>query len=274
MKTENTGHTRRNLVIFSISAIAAGWLGRWLDSAMGNPAPEQSPGMLIWILSPLVTALILRIFAGDGWQDFGIRWNIKGNLAWYGVSLLVYPVCLAIIVLTGLAFSKITMAAVGTAFLISTTVMVLIQQMIKNVFEEFAFRGYLAPKIYSLSLNTFIAHAVVGLVWGLWHVPYIRAITTYSTEALATLVPRFLLGAIAASVVYGEIRLKTNSVWPAWLMHTVGATVAGVPIICGLYHFSDNSGTCVLPVFESWMMIGLFLLAGIGLYHWRTKKNG
>ncbi len=42
-----------------------------------------------------------------------------------------------------------------------------------------------------------------------------------------TLIPRLLLGAIAASIVYGEIRLRTNSVWPAFLMHTIGGAFIG-----------------------------------------------
>jgi hypothetical protein len=35
-------------------------------------------------------------------------------------------------------------------------------------------------------------------------------------------VPLLLLGTVSQSVVYGDIRLATASVWPAWAMHTIG----------------------------------------------------
>ncbi|WP_407946417.1 CPBP family glutamic-type intramembrane protease [Paenibacillus alkaliterrae] len=50
--------------------------------------------------------------------------------------------------------------------------MALIPAFIKNIFEEFAWRGYLAPKLYSIGYNRLFIHICVGLIWGAWHVPY------------------------------------------------------------------------------------------------------
>lgn len=94
-------------------------------------------------------------------------------------------------------------------------VFVVTMAFFKCIFEEFAFRGYLAPKVYKLRLNPFVGHLVVGLIWGFWHLPYLSVITSYTTQSLAMLIPLFFLGTIAVSFVYGEIRLLTNSVWPA-----------------------------------------------------------
>jgi membrane protease YdiL (CAAX protease family) len=111
----------------------------------------------------------------------------------------------------------------------------------------------------------------VGLIWGAWHLPYLRQITPYTTENLVTLIPRFLVGAIAASIVYGEIRLRSNSVWPAWLMHTVGATFVGTLMLHSGMKISSEMELLFNPVFEGGLTIILFIVIGIGLYLLRKR---
>jgi membrane protease YdiL (CAAX protease family) len=270
---QSNPHTVRNLTIFTILVIVLPWFGRWLDTAMKNP-PEQQIGMTIWIVTPLVVSLLLRGFAGDGWKDLGIKPHFKGNLLWYLISLLVYPVCVILILVIGRAFGIISFPDFSpdtVELIIQGIVTILITQIIKNIFEEFAFRGYLAPKMYTLKLNAFVAHGVVGLIWGVWHLPYLRQITTYTTESLVTLIPRFLVGAIAASIVYGEIRKQTNSVWPAWLMHTVGATFVGALMLHSGITISSGMEFLFNPVFEGGLTIIFFLVLGIGLYLLRRR---
>jgi hypothetical protein len=91
IQAHNKNRTVRNLVIFTFLVIALGWLGRLLDSLMGAK-PGEGLGVTLWIVSPLVSSFLLRAFAGDGWQDLGIRPNIKGNVLWYAISILIYPV--------------------------------------------------------------------------------------------------------------------------------------------------------------------------------------
>jgi len=50
---------------------------------------------------------------------------------------------------------------------------------------------------------------------------------------LVTLLPRFILGTMISAVVYGEIRLRTGTLWPAVLMHWVGNTNANT-LLAGL----------------------------------------
>jgi len=74
---------------------------------MGNPASE-SLGMLLWLITPIGISLLLRAFAGDGWKDFGIKPNFKGNAAWYVIALLVYPVLTALVLIIGSSLGLIT----------------------------------------------------------------------------------------------------------------------------------------------------------------------
>ena len=272
IRSQNNGRTVRNLAIFTFLVIALGWLGRWLDSLMGS-APSQGIGMAIWIISPLAVSFLLRAFAGDGWKDLGITPAIRGNVLWYAISLLVYPVCVTLILVIGLALGAVSFPGFSLTLFVQAFAIALVPQAIRNIFEEFAWRGYLAPKMYKLGLNVFVAHVLVGLIWGGWHLTYLRAITPYTTESLATLVPRLLAGAIAASIVYGEIRIATDSVWPAWLMHTVGAAFVG-PLI--LQHFIEVAGGTefvVAPVVEGGLMIVLLTLTGVGIHLLRRRRT-
>ena len=103
----------------------------------------------------------------------------------------------------------------------------LLPKFIKNFFEEAAWRGCLAPKVYSLGLNDYVGHLIVGFVWGAWHIPYYlfyldRAVLEdFTTLTTATYIPLAIVVMISWAFVYGELRLLTNSIWPAVLMHAV-----------------------------------------------------
>jgi len=270
-QSQSNKHIVRNLAIFTFLVITLGWIGRWLDS-LGGSTPSQGIGMLIWIIAPLGVSFLLRAFAGDGWKDLGIRPAIKGNILWYIISILVYPICFTLILVIGLAFDVVSLPDFSSVLFVQAFVVLIGTMFFKNVFEEFAWRGYLAPKMYKLRLNVFVAHIVVGLIWGAWHLPYIRAITPHTTESLATFIPRFLVGTIAASIVYGEIRILTNSVWPAVLMHTVGGAFVGVLLLKELIKMKDGMEFLFSPAIEGVLSIVLFTLIGIGLYLLRRKR--
>jgi membrane protease YdiL (CAAX protease family) len=272
METQNNKRTIRNLIIFAILVLASGWLGRWVDALMGSTSSEGM-GMLIWIIGPLVISFLLRAFAGDGWQDLGIKPALKGNGIWYAVSILVYPVCATLILVIGLALGIIYFSAsVTMGVFLQAFALLFISQILTNIFEEFGFRGYLAPKMYTLPLNIFVVHILVGLIWGLWHAPYLAVITPYTTESIITLLPRFLLGTIAASIVYGEIRLLTNSVWPAVLMQTAGGMFIGA-LMSNDFVTISNGTWLFTPVLEGGLMIVLFAVIGVGIYWWRSKRK-
>lgn len=259
----------RGIIIFTMLVLASGWFGRWLEALAGDTS-DEGLGMLVWIASPLIISLVLRALAGDGWRDLGLKPAFNGNGLWYGLSIAVYPICAALTLIIGLAVGVTALSAVAnvSAFLQAASLL-LVAQLATNIAEEFGFRGYLAPKLYQRNMNTLVAHILVGLIWGLWHLPYLTAITPYTTESLTTLGPRFLLGTIAASIVYGEVRIRTNSVWPAVLMQTAGGLLIGTLMLDDLVMIASMAWL-FNPVIEGGLMIVLFALIGSGLYRRRT----
>ncbi|MDQ3250655.1 MAG: CPBP family intramembrane metalloprotease [Chloroflexota bacterium] len=271
--------TVRNLMIFSAVVLACGWLGVGLDRWMDNPPGQPGLGSLLWLIAPLLTALLLRAFAGDGWQDFGLRPALQGNAIWYAVSLLMYPLVAVLVLAIGGVLGLVTAPNFSFSLLLSVFTGGLIAAFVKNIFEEFAWRGYLAPKVYSLGLNAYVGHAIVGLGWGCWHIPYLlflldrTLIQATTTQSLATFIPLAIANLIAASIVYGEIRLLTDSVWPPLLLHTVGNALVDVLVVQGFVRIVPGTDFLVSPGHQSLLTMGVFALLGIGLHQLRIRKQ-
>ena len=279
-KSQSSEHAVRNLVIFIVAVLAVGWVGRALDVMIGSPASE-GPGMLLWLVLPAGIALLLRAFGGDGWMDFGIRPNLRGNAVWYATALLVYPVLavFALVIGSGLGLITLPNASLNALTLILWAFASgLLPQFIKNIFEEIAWRGYLAPRIHSLRVNDLAGHVIVGLVWGAWHIPYYlffldrSVLRDFTTMSLAGFIPLSIVAMVSWAVVYGEIRLLTNSIWPAVLMHMVGNAFVNQLFTGRHIQIVPGMDWLVSPV-NGLISILLFATIGVGLHQLRKRRT-
>jgi len=277
MNSLDKKRTKRNLIIFIVSVLGFAWLAGVIDPLTIPPDAEPgAPGLgqLVWLLSPLVIMILLRTFGGDGWDDFGLRPNFKENGFWWIVSIFVFPVVVTISVLIGTLFGGVKLDGNMLPVFLSAIVIGLISAIIKNLFEEFAWRGYLAPKVYSLNLNVWVSHAIVGLVWGAWHLPFLFVFWPYLTPSMLWIfIPLLMMGTISQSVVYGEIRLATNSVLPAWIMHTVGNAIGNTLILSNYLHLNSGKELWFSPGAESIVSIILMFAIGYGLHQRRQKSR-
>jgi membrane protease YdiL (CAAX protease family) len=278
MQAQDRKRTRQNLTIFGVGVLGIAVLAALVEPLTAAPDAEPgTPGLgqLLWLVAPLGLSLLLRAFGGDGWKDLGLRPNFRGNGFWWLVSILVFPLVLALSALIGawlggLELNGDLLPAFATALLTG-----LIGAAVKNLFEEFAWRGYLAPKLYALEAfgaNVWLSHALVGLVWGAWHLPFVFVLWPYLTPKLLwAFVPLLLVGTIAQSVVYGEIRLATGSVLPAWVMHSVGSAIGNALLLSGFVQLYPGRELIFSPGAEGIVSIVLMFAVGYGL--WRRRKN-
>jgi membrane protease YdiL (CAAX protease family) len=279
IQVKENKRTVRNLAVFITFVLVIGWIGQGIDLLTGDPGAE-GPGMLLWLITPLAISLFLRTFAGDGWKDLGIKPKFKENIAWYVTAIVVFPLLTVIVLLIGcnsglVTFPNFSLNALG--MIIQAFALGLLPQFIKNIFEEFAWRGYLAPKIYSFRVNDFIGHIIVGLIWGAWHIPYYlffldRAVLQgFTTLNLGVFIPLSIVVMIAWSMVYGEIFLMTNSIWPAVLMHMVED--AFLNQLFTEHHIRIVAGMdwLVSPV-NGLISIFFFILTGVGLHQVRKRR--
>jgi hypothetical protein len=91
--------------------------------------------------------------------------------------------------------------------------------------EEVGWRGWLLPKL--MPLGTLPALLVSGVIWGLWHAPVILLGYNYP-DAPGWLALTAMVGMCTViGAVFGWLRLRSGSVWPAALAHAAFNGAAG-----------------------------------------------
>ena len=263
----------RNIALFSLVAVGGGWLGIWLNELAGNTQPPlQSLGALVWLVSPALAGLLLRALGGDGWKDAGFAPRFAAGWKGYLAALLVYPLLTLVGFGLSLALGTIRadgFAAQGFGAYLSAAGLVFAGSLMKNIFEEFAWRGYLAPRLAAAGARPLAGYAVTALVWWAWHLPYyyyfldradLRAATPYGVPVFLAL---GLLVLFPTAIFFGEVRRAGGSVWPAFLLHGVVNAVS-MPLLLNGFITSNNWGSLILsPTNDSVLMALLMGAAGV-----------
>jgi hypothetical protein len=139
--------------------------------------------------------------------------------------------------------------------------------------EEIGRRGYLQPHLMSLGRNR--ALFLVGLVWGTWHMPLIFLVPAvgFPTGNLLLFFPLFYGTIVAASFIYGYLRIYTGSVWPASIAHSVhnaawsilGAftLVTASPLLVNVYLVGDFGILIFIGAVIGAVWLGRYLRVGM-----------
>jgi membrane protease YdiL (CAAX protease family) len=274
--------TVRNIIIVAIFTVGGGWLGIWLNQITGNTNPPlQSLGALVWLTTPALSGFFLRAFGGDGWKDAGFGLNLRSGWKWYLVAILVYP--LAALLTFGMgallgAVSADGFATQGMNTYFTAVGVILIGSLMKNFFEEFAWRGYLTPRLEAAKVHPLLNHLIVGVLWWLWHLPYYYYFLERATleNSISTSIPVFLvlgfLSVISTSILFGELRLISNSVWPVFVLHEVVNGFSLPLIFNGFIQLNGTAGVIFSPANEGIVTSILLGLTGWMLYQYRMKN--
>jgi membrane protease YdiL (CAAX protease family) len=273
----------RNIIIVSLFTVGGGWLGIWLNNATGNTAPPlQSLGALVWLTSPAFAGFALRAFGGDGWQDSGFGLNLPSGWKWYLMALLVYP--LAALLTFGLAalfgiLSTDGFAAQGFDAYLSAVGVIFAGSLMKNFFEEFAWRSYLTPRLEAAGVSPLVNHIIVGVLWMTWHLPYYyyyldRALLE---SAITTSIPVFIALAyfiqIPTSILFGELRLISKSTWTVFLLHQMINAVSMPLLMNGFIEVKGALAPVFTPTNEGIFVSLLFGVVGWMLMKYRLKQT-
>ncbi|NTU52844.1 MAG: CPBP family intramembrane metalloprotease [Chlorobiaceae bacterium] len=269
-RSEDRAASWRHVAVFAVVAVSAGWIGRTVEMVTGSPTNE-GPEQLLWIVLPVMVGLLLRGLAGDGWRDSGVRLLFAGNGRWYLFSLLFYPVCTFMSVLVGMGAGLMQIRVGDADTLFRQVVIAFFPALIKNLFEEFAWRGYLTPRLAAAGVPDMANHALTGMVWAAWHVPYYLFFLDRAT--FAAIAPHGLMlffvmmvaGVVSLAFVYGELRLLTGSVWPLVVLHTVSNAVTGTLFLNGTFWMAPMADLWVSPLPGSALSIALCVVIWIGL---------
>jgi hypothetical protein len=101
------------------------------------------------------------------------------------------------------------------------------------VLEELGWRGYAAPALEERGVSMLKAAIVIGIAWGLWHVP--RDVTTGVIERLGfasyllLYIPGFFAGTISVSIIIAYFMQRMNgSLIPAIVIHGISNDAIGI----------------------------------------------
>jgi membrane protease YdiL (CAAX protease family) len=273
----------RNIMIFSLFTVGGGWLGIWLNHVMGNTLPPmQSLGALVWLMSPALSGFLLRALGGDGWKDSGFGLNLLSGWKWYLVAILVYPLVSLLTFGVASLFGFIStegFAAQGFDAYISMVGVMFAGSLMKNFFEEFAWRSYLTPRLDAAKIHPLLNHFITGVLWWSWHLPYYYYFLdrTILASALTTSIPVFLaIGFFVmfpTSILFGELRLISKSTWTVFLLHNILNAVSMPLIMNGFIKVNGTMGTIFTPTNEGILTSLLMGAAGLYLYQRRMKQN-
>ncbi|MNZ51578.1 CAAX amino terminal protease self- immunity [compost metagenome] len=258
----------RNIIVFITIVILSGWIGVLVDSLLTEEPEGDSLGMGIWLVLPMLAAFILISVSKFGWKEIGIKLNLKGNLKWYIAAVLIFPVVTAAILIIGNITKWIDLSELNLKVFMGVFFSTILVGIIKNIFEESVWRGFLTSQLVKLNLADWAIYLIVGIVWGIWHIPYYMVFLPETDMQAVLPASRFIFIVVAIitmlcwSIMYIELYRITKSIWPCVLLHTVEDSLINPLVISGFISISSGKEILISPISG---VITSLLYLGVGL---------
>jgi uncharacterized protein len=235
---EGSCFRRYPVVSFFLLTFLVSWSGALAVAAPSLARGEAIPkisGILMFpamLLGPSISGILMTWITGGrhGLRDLFARtrrWRLP--LPWYAVLLI--PPALILIVLFALK------TFVSPAFAPNNFYVGILFGVPAGILEEIGWMGFAFPKMQS-KCNALAAALVLGLLWGLWHVPVITFLGA-ATPHGAYWLPFFLAFTFAMTamrVLIAWLYVNTKSVLLTQLMHvsSTGALVIFSPPVSSM----------------------------------------
>jgi len=189
---------------------------------------EISPSMGMWVLwsiTPTAAALVMLLvvtrdgYSREGWKSLGLH-RPGLNVWWiaFGATLLITVAASAVVWATPFASFIVPEGGIADAA-INFLINFLILALTFSLAEEIGMRGYLLPKLLPLGRSR--ALFLSGLVFATWHMPLILLTPVFPVGNKLISLPLFYGTVVAASFIFGYLRIYTGSTWPAAIAHAV-----------------------------------------------------
>jgi membrane protease YdiL (CAAX protease family) len=251
----------REVILFVVLAygLAWAWSGFWLLPYLGDLLTRSTtptvmidrlgPGVLFTtMLTPLISALIMRLFIS--------KEGSKGSLG----LLRSWRFYVAALVAPAVFFTAVALVAQALGlgeFRWSQTswfayLLLMVSALVVTLFtfgEEYGWRGYLLPRM--LPLGEIRASLLVGVIWGVWHLPLLLAGLNYPGVNVWLAIVIFTFVTVALSFTYTWFYVASSgSVMVAAVFHAstnnFADTVTVPPILSGTHPFAPSLVGAVL----------------------------
>ncbi len=203
------------------------------SSAFGsNPELRSSPFMLLQVLGnfgPTFAAILLLMFSGKRGElkdAFSRLLPHRAKLIWY-IIVLFLPVGA---LLPGLFVYALLGGNIAGFSILGLLMMFVPAIFISGLGEEMGWRGYALTKL-QMTKSPFNSSLIVGVLWGLWHLPIIYWVSSQTGLFFIAEFVLYVLLLTAGSIMFTWVFNATNkSLWMVILMHAAftagGNTIA------------------------------------------------
>lgn len=263
------------LAVFIFVTITAGSFGYFVDQLLTEQPEGNSLGMGLWLVLPFFTDIILQVINKD-LHRIGFRPNFKNNLKWYAIAFMIFPCitlvsCILAKISGGFIVREIALNALFA--LMFTT---FFASFIKNIFEEFAWRGYLFLNLEKLGMNDWYLYLTNGLIWGMWHVTYYMFFLPdkYFTEISRPMM--VIVGSVLMifwTPMFVEIRRLTDSVWPCVILHSMEDAVPTMLFATANVFQIEERYSVMLDPISGMIPTVLVFFIGLGLRKYRVRRD-
>lgn len=129
--------------------------------------------------------------------------------------------------------------------------------------EEYGWRYYLQDRLFTLQGRN-VGVIIVGLIWGLWHLPLMLMGLNFSGNPLAGNL-LYLIYTIIMSVIFGFAVIVTESIWVAVILHALTDSIVSN---ANAYLANGNILVAFIPVV---LLLGLFAFVLVRSPAWKEK---
>ncbi len=260
----------RNLIFFLVATLAVTFTA-YFTIMLNGWSPYQLPGLILFLIggsAPTWIGLLLVLFTynQDQRRDYFKRLApklIPGS--WWVVIILVFPFIYAITIAINSALgSPLPGMDLLKTYIAQPALLpfaVLIGLGSGPISEEFGWRGYaLDPLIRRF--GRIPGSTLLGLVWGIWHLPLF-------------FMPQTWHGQVGFRFA-GFFTFMLMTVGLTWVMTWVHLNTRGSILAAILMHFCSNfTSNLALPTSDQVEIIHMVvvLVSGLGLCLWMERKN-
>lgn len=274
MNEKMNKRSKITLAVFVFVTITAGIFGYLLDQILTEQPEGNSLGMGLWLVLPFLTGVVLRIINKD-LKQIGVRPNFKNNLKWYAVAFLIFPCIMLIILIAAKTVGGLIIGEIELSSLFVLMLSTFFANCIKNIFEEFAWRGCLVPYLEKTGMNDWFLYFISGLIWGMWHITYYMFFLpdeyfTETSRPMMVVVGIVLM--IFWSPLFVELRRLTNSVWPCVILHSMEDAVPTMLFVTTNVFQIKKSYSVMLDPISGILPTALIFFIGLKLRKCRMKK--
>ena len=226
MATKKSKSALQSIEDLAITIAIVGGAASWLERTYPPADPEQSFAKLLWLVVPAIFAGLF-ISRGKWWPQVGLAPRFGTAGPWYLLALLGGPLISGALLLLSDLFGAAKFSPLSVSAQWTLSGHLLLPLLIKNLFEEFCWRGYFTPRFQETKMAGLPGHLVTGLIWAMWHLPYWLVflppieVSFYGGLPVLPFIALAFVMLPLQSVFYGELRLVSGSVWPAYIFHVV-----------------------------------------------------